>query len=201
MTVHLDPKALGLRATPAFFVLLWSTGFLGAKYGLPYAEPFTFLAVRMAIAALLLTALALLMKTPWPSSPVLAGHIAVSGILVHAGYLGGVFNAISLAMPAGIAALIVGMQPLLTAGLSGWLLGENIGLRQWLGLLLGFAGTCLVVLNQFGTTGASFAGIVSTLVALLADYQVARVRLELWCCRSPVSGSIRLIVCPNTLVT
>jgi len=163
-----DDRRLGLRATPVLFVLLWSTGFLGAKYGLPYAEPFTFLAIRMAIASVLLASLALLLRSPWPESPGRAAHIAIAGMLIHAGYLGGVFNAIYLGMPAGIAALIVGLQPLLTAALSGWLLGERVLPRQWLGLVLGLIGIALVVANRLGGEGTSLAGTVSTFLALIA---------------------------------
>ena len=168
MTEQAGVKALGLRTLPVLFVLLWSTGFLGAKFGLPYAEPFTFLAIRMAIAAALLTTLALILRSPWPANPAKGMHIAISGVLVHAGYLGGVFNAIDLGMPAGVAALIVGLQPLLTAALSGWLLGERVLPRQWLGLVLGLIGVAMVLGNRLGAEGTSLAGALSTFWALLA---------------------------------
>ncbi|KIQ53470.1 DMT family transporter, partial [Meiothermus taiwanensis] len=122
---------------PIIFVLLWSTGFVGAKFGLPYAEPFTFLWVRMLIVAGLLTALAGLLRSAWPRGWALNLHIGVSGLLLHAGYLGGVFFAISRGMPAGLAALIVGLQPILTALLAQPLLRERVGMVQWAGLLLG----------------------------------------------------------------
>ncbi|AWR85260.1 DMT family transporter [Meiothermus taiwanensis] len=130
---------------PIIFVLLWSTGFVGAKFGLPYAEPFTFLWVRMLIVAGLLTALAGLLRSAWPRGWALNLHIGVSGLLLHAGYLGGVFFAISRGMPAGLAALIVGLQPILTALLAQPLLRERVGMVQWAGLLLGFVGVGLVV--------------------------------------------------------
>ena len=153
---------------PAIFVLLWSTGFLGARFGLPYAEPFTFLALRMAIATVLLLTVAVLMRSPWPRGTRQSAHIAVAGLLVHAGYLGGVFNAIHLGMPAGIAALIVGLQPLLTAALAGWLLGERVLPRQWAGLLLGLLGITLVLSDRLGTGQANLGGVVAVVTALLA---------------------------------
>lgn len=140
-----------LRALlPFLFVFLWSTGFVGAKFGLPYAEPLTFLLVRYLLLLALMTSFALLSRAPWPRDPRQIIHIGVSGLLVHAFYLGGVFVAIKHGLPAGITALIVGMQPLLTACGAGALLGERVTPRQWLGLGLGFAGVALVVANKFG---------------------------------------------------
>lgn len=130
---------------PITFVLLWSTGFVGAKFGLPYAEPFTFLWVRMPMVAGLLSALAGVLRSAWPKGWALNLHISVSGLLLHAGYLGGVFYAISRGMPAGMAALIVGLQPILTALLAQPLLRERVSAVQWAGLLLGFGGVGLVV--------------------------------------------------------
>ena len=140
-----------LRALlPFLFVFLWSTGFVGAKFGLPYAEPLNFLLVRYLLLLALMTSFALLSRAPWPRDPRQIIHIGVSGLLVHAFYLGGVFVAIKHGLPAGITALIVGMQPLLTACGAGALLGERVTPRQWLGLGLGFAGVALVVANKFG---------------------------------------------------
>lgn len=130
---------------PVIFVLLWSTGFVGAKYGLSYAEPFTFLWVRMLIVVGLLAGLAILLGSHWPKGWALNLHIGVSGTLLHAGYLGGVFYAISQGMPAGLSALIVGLQPILTAILAQYLLREQVNLVQWAGLLLGLVGVALVV--------------------------------------------------------
>lgn len=135
---------------PFFFVFLWSTGFVGAKFGLPYAEPLTFLFVRYLLIGALMIGFALLTRAPWPSGRRQVFHIAVSGLLVHAIYLGGVFTAIGHGLPAGITALVVGMQPLLTACGAGWLLGERVTARQWLGLVLGFAGVTFVVANKLG---------------------------------------------------
>lgn len=156
-------------AMPALFVVLWSTGFLGAKLGLPYIEPFTFLALRMLIAALLLLVVALLTGAPWPRQPVFVARIALAGLLNQAGYLGGVFYAVGEGMPAGIVALIVGVQPLLTAALAGPLLGERIGRTQWAGLALGLLGVALVIAGRESGGGRiTPAGLAAALAALLA---------------------------------
>lgn len=153
--------------TPFLFVFLWSTGFIGAKYGLPYAEPLTFLLTRYGLVLGLMTIFALATRAPWPRDVRQVFHIGVSGIFVHALYLGGVFVAIKHGLPAGITALIVGMQPLLTACGAGWLLGEQVSARQWLGLGLGFIGVTLVVANKLGNLPLG-AMMIPALVALLA---------------------------------
>lgn len=147
------PGPLLSAAMPLLFVVLWSTGFIGGKLGLPYAEPLTFLSIRYALVLALMIPLVLLTRAPWPRDPHQYLHIAVSGLLVHALYLGGVFSAIGAGLPAGIAALVVGMQPLLTALGAGWLLGERVVGRQWLGLAMGFGGVVLVVTGQRGAGG------------------------------------------------
>jgi len=157
------------RAAPLFFVLLWSTGFIGAKLGLPYAGPMTFLAVRFVLVTLLTAPLALLSGARWPRRPMLLIHIAVVGLLMQFIYLGGVFIGIAHGVPAGISALIVGLQPVLTAALAGLVLGETIRPRQWLGLGLGLVGVALVVINPAlfdpdrlgaaGITGLAMIGI------------------------------------------
>ena len=153
--------------TPFLFVFLWSTGFIGAKYGLPYAEPLTFLLTRYCLVLGLMTIFALATRAPWPRDARQIFHIGVSGIFVHALYLGGVFVAIKHGLPAGITALVVGMQPLLTACGAGWLLGERVSGRQWLGLGLGFVGVTLVVANKLGNLPLGTM-MIPALVALLA---------------------------------
>ncbi|MBC7905814.1 MAG: DMT family transporter [Rhodospirillaceae bacterium] len=130
---------------PAVFVVLWSTGFIGAKFGLPYAEPFTFLSLRFVAVIALLGGVAVVMRAPWPNDRRLVGHLAVSGLLVHGLYLGGVFAAIRDGLPSGLTALVVGLQPLLTAVVTGRLLGEVVSRRQWGGLALGLAGVAMVL--------------------------------------------------------
>lgn len=144
------------RAMPGVFVLLWSTGFIGAKYGLPYAEPFTFLALRFAVVLVLLGLLIAVVRAPFPAERRLWLHLAVSGLLVHAVYLGGVFAAIRHGVPSGLTALVAGLQPLLTAAVAAPLLGESVGRWQWAGLVLGFVGVGMVLSTRL--TGISFDG-------------------------------------------
>jgi drug/metabolite transporter (DMT)-like permease len=154
------------RLYPFLFVFLWSTGFIGAKFGLPYAEPLSFLLTRYGLVIALMTAIAVATRAPWPDDPAQWLHIGVSGVLVHAIYLGGVFVAIKHGLPAGITALVVGIQPLLTGLGAGWLLGEKVSARQWIGLGLGFAGVGLVVSGKFGDAALG-PMLIPALVALL----------------------------------
>ncbi|WP_100638498.1 DMT family transporter [Marinobacter salexigens] len=154
---------------PALFVWLWSTGFIGAKYGLPYAEPFTLLLIRMLLTLGILVVLAGVLKTRWPGWRA-AGHLAVTGLLVHGCYLGGVYYAIQGGMPSGIVSLVVGLQPLVTAGVAVLVLKEAISWRQWLGLGFGLVGVTLVLLEKFagaGNPGAAFS-LWTLIWALLA---------------------------------
>ena len=148
-----EGKASGARIwlamLPAVFVFLWSTGFVAGKYGMPHAGPFTFLALRYLIVIVLLTGVSLAMRAPWPSRREI-GPIALSGLFVHAGYLGGVFAALSVGVEAGVISLVAGLQPVLTAALAGPLLGETVTRRQWIGLVMGLAGVTLVVWTKLG---------------------------------------------------
>jgi len=168
MTRKFDSKSFLLVLAPGLFVLLWSTGFIGAKFGLPYAEPLTFLLVRFAFVIGLLGILALILRRPWPHRPIQWFHIAVAGSLLHGGYLSGVFLAIHTGMPAGVVALIVGIQPLLTAFLSASMVGERVRSKQWAGLVLGFAGVTLVVWEKLGVSGISAAGLAFSALALFS---------------------------------
>ena len=124
------------RLYPFLFVFLWSTGFIGAKLGLPHAEPLSFLLTRYGLVITLMLIIALATRAPWPEKRRDWLHIGISGVLVHAVYLGGVFVAIKHGLPAGVTALVVGMQPLLTAFGAGWLLGP---LPAWLFCAMGYA--------------------------------------------------------------
>lgn len=157
-----------VRLMPMLFVVLWSTGFIGAKFGLPYVEPLTFLSVRYVLVIGLMTLLALAMRAPWPASPREAIHIGVTGLLVHAVYLGGVFMSIHHGLPAGVSALVVGMQPLLTAALAGVLLGERVSARQWTGLALGFGGVALVVGSKANVDGIGADALAHMLIPAVA---------------------------------
>ena len=137
---------------PSLFVWLWSTGFIGAKYGLPFAEPFTLLLIRMLFTLALLAGLAWFLKARWPGWRGV-GHLAVTGLLVHGCYLGGVYYAIEEGMASGIVSLVVGLQPLVTAGVAILVLKERVSARQWVGLVLGLLGVTLVLLEKFGASG------------------------------------------------
>jgi drug/metabolite transporter (DMT)-like permease len=165
-------RGAAIAVAPVVFVLLWSTGFVGAKYGLPYAEPFTFLALRLALAGVLLAGLATVLRAAWPAGRQQVGRAGVAGLLLHAGYLGGVFFAIDHGLPAGVAAVVVSLQPVLTAALATRLLGERLVAVQWLGLVLGVGGVVLVLapgLARAAGEEGSFppVGVVSTVLALL----------------------------------
>ncbi|MDZ7747598.1 MAG: DMT family transporter [Halofilum sp. (in: g-proteobacteria)] len=149
------------------FVALWSTGFVGAKYGLPWAGPFDFLAIRFAVVAVLLLAVSLVWRAPWPADRRAWAHIAVAGLLLHGVYLGGVFAGIDAGVPAGITALIVGTQPVLTAFAVGPLLGERLRPHQWAGFALGFVGLVLVVGEQLALPAAGRAGGIAAIVLAL----------------------------------
>lgn len=157
---------------PALFVVLWSTGFIGSKLGAPYSEPFTFLAVRFSMAAVLMLAIGLWFRVQWPSTPQRIFHAAVVGILIHGTYLGGVFWAIDNGVPAGVSALIVSLQPLVAGLAAGPMLGEKISFRQWAGLVLGFVGVAMVVGQKLNfDTDLSIgdgAGLIACLISMLA---------------------------------
>jgi drug/metabolite transporter (DMT)-like permease len=159
-------RAALVAGAPWLFVLLWSTGFIGARFGLPFIEPFTFLGIRFAIAAALLALIALALRAPWPRRDQLP-RIAVAGLLLHAGYLGGVFFAVDRGMTAGLSALIVSLQPVLTALFAGSALGERVTGRQWAGLALGLVGVALVVGEQLLAPGAVPVVTGATLTACL----------------------------------
>jgi drug/metabolite transporter (DMT)-like permease len=139
-------------SAPAVFVLLWASGFIGAKFGLPYAEPMTFLTIRMVLVVGLLGLIVLVTRPAWPTWMGVL-HSAIVGLLVHGAYLGGVFESIDHKLPAGFTALVVSLQPVLTSTLANRLLGERVVLRQWAGLALGIVGVYLVV--QGRTEGAT----------------------------------------------
>jgi drug/metabolite transporter (DMT)-like permease len=155
-----------LSPIPIFFVLLWSSGFIVAKFGLPFAPPLTFLILRCASVLLVLVPCVMIWKAPWPDAAGI-GHIAVAGLLLQAGYLSGVWCAIKLGMPAGLSALIVGMQPILTAAFAP-LIGEKVRPRQWLGLLFGMTGVALVVAAKMTLVGLSTSAILLCLMALVS---------------------------------
>ena len=153
-------------AAPGLFVLLWSSGFVFAKLGLAYAEPLTFLSIRMIAVVALLGVILALTRPKWPNAAGIA-HSAVTGLMVHGLYLGGVFVAIENGVSAGLAALIVSLQPVLTSTIANRWLGERVVARQWLGLALGLLGVYLVLSEKTGAGGATGFGWLSVTMALL----------------------------------
>ena len=148
-------------AAPAIFVVLWASGFIGAKYGLPYAPPLTFLTVRMGGVVLVIGLVIAATRPALPSREAVL-HSAVTGLLVHGCYLGGVFVAINHGLPAGFAALVVSLQPILASTLASRLLGERVAPRQWLGLALGVLGVYFVVHGHTGGEAPLFAWLSAT---------------------------------------
>src|SRR4029077_498774 len=157
---------LAIATAPALFVLLWSTGFIGARYGLPYIEPLTFLAVRMVFVVVIMAGIALAGGARWPHANEI-GHSLVAGSLVHGLTLGGVFTAISQGVPAGISALILGLQPIVTSILANRLMGEKITRLQSIGLALGLVGVLLVLHDRNIVLAGSVLGWVASFLSLI----------------------------------
>jgi drug/metabolite transporter (DMT)-like permease len=157
-----------IRAMPLVFVLIWSTGFIVARYGMPLAPPMTFLALRYAFSILCFLPWIMLAGVSWPRTREQWLHLSVTGVLMHGGYLGGVWAAVKAGMGSGLVALIVGLQPVLTAF---WLssTGGHVSRRQWAGLALGFTGLVLVVSRKFGAGGeATMLNLGLAILALLS---------------------------------
>ena len=161
-------ETVSLKAMPAVFVFLWSTGFIGAKLGLPYIEPLTFLAVRFILCVILMLPVVLLTRTHWPVRKRDYLHISIGGLLMHGGDLGFVFMSIAAGTSAGVSALIVGIQPLIVAALAGFLLQERVSLQKWIGLLLGLSGVFLVVFNKLAIGEGTFFGMGLSFIALIS---------------------------------
>jgi len=158
-----------LRAMPWVFVGIWSTGFVVARLGMPHGPPFGFLAWRFGLSVLVFLVWIGLSGARWPKTRVQWMHLAVTGAFLHAGYLGGVWTAVKAGMGAGMAALLVGLQPLLTAlwvSYSGH--EQRLHLRQWLGLLIGLAGVVMVVWHKLGQGEVNAANAAMVLAALLS---------------------------------
>ena len=167
--IEVNLRGLKLASfAPILFVVLWSTGFVGAKYGLPYADPFIFLSVRVLIAALLLFAIAALLKSPIAIGKSAISSSALIGFFLHACYLGGVFFAISKGLPAGVAAVVTSVQPVLVSLLAVRVLGETLKPKQIVGLFLGFVGVITVLAPSFKEE-IPISGVVAILVALLGS--------------------------------
>ncbi|MGZ5847957.1 MAG: DMT family transporter [Ramlibacter sp.] len=160
-------QQLLVRAMPAVFVLIWSTGFIVARYGMPHAPPMKFLAMRYLLSAVCFLLWAAAARAAWPRDRVQLAHLAITGVFMHAGYLGGVWAAVKAGMGAGLAALLVGLQPVLTAI---WVAsrGGTVARRQWAGLALGLGGLLLVVWQKLGFGEVHPHNLLFALVALLS---------------------------------
>lgn len=156
-----------IAITPALFVILWSTGFIGMRYGAPHAEPFTFMMWRMAVVVSILAVVVMAMRAPWPSTLGEVGHIALAGLLVHATYLSGVLYAINLKLPLGFVALLTGLQPILTGVFANLYLHEKLNARQWAGMALGLGGVVLVVMSKFTLGNVNAPALGCAGIALL----------------------------------
>lgn len=156
------------RYFPALFVILWSTGFIAARLGMPYAQPLSFLTIRYIMAIIILGGLALLARAHWPGWR-LAAHSMVVGVLLHGIYLGAVFWSIDHGLPAAIAAMIVGLQPIMVALLANSIFGESISRRHWVGLFIGVLGLVFVLAPKFGI-GDSGITMVNVLTCILAMF-------------------------------
>jgi drug/metabolite transporter (DMT)-like permease len=166
---EVDLRGLTLsKFAPALFVLLWSTGFVGAKYGLPYADPFIFLSVRILIAAFILFVIALVMKLPIAIGTSAIRRSSLIGFFLHACYLGGVFYSISKGLPAGVAAVVTSLQPVLVSLLAVKILGEQLKAQQVVGLVIGLIGVVLVLGPTFDEDIPVSSGI-GILVALIGS--------------------------------
>ena len=154
-----------LAAAPLAFVLLWSTGFIVAKYAAPHAPPLTFLLYRFAGAIAILLPIIAVTRAPWPRTASTWRDVIIVGVLLQATYLGGVWVAIALGMPAGVSALLVGAQPLLTAGLV-FTIGERASRLQWAGLVIGFAGIALVLSDRLTLAGIALPALAVNFLAL-----------------------------------
>jgi drug/metabolite transporter (DMT)-like permease len=164
MKHHQDSAAA--RAAPVLFGVLWSTGFIGTKYVINNAEPLTYLAIRMAVVVGLMVVIAAIARPKWPDRAGIV-HSAAAGILVHGFYLGGTAIAIAHSIPAGLSALIPGLQPILTSTIANRWLGERVTPLQWGGLLVGLGGVVLILHNR-PMTGEAGLGWLASIVSLVS---------------------------------
>ncbi|MEW5423695.1 DMT family transporter [Amorphus sp. 3PC139-8] len=181
-------RGLVTQAMPIVFVVLWSTGYIGSKFGAPYAEPFTFLTARFVLVSALMGLAIVVTRARWPSDRTALLHSVVIGMMMHGLYLGGVFWAIANGMPAGVSALIVALQPIATAIGAALVLGERLSTRTLIALVVGIVGVALVLgprftLSASGITPATIAAVVVAMIAISAStiYQKRVVTdLNLW---------------------
>ena len=163
-----------LVVVSALFIFFWASGFVAAKYGLPYAEPFTLMAARFVVATAIMVPACFILKASWPATFRAAIHIMIAGIGIQVIYLAGVYYGLRLGASTGVTAIVVGLQPLLTGVLAGFVLRERISRNNWIGLLLGFVGLALVVWDRIASPtdtlwalGALLAGLIGITLGTL----------------------------------
>lgn len=148
------------------FIFFWASGFVAAKYGLPYAEPFTLMTARFVVASAIMVPACFVLKTEWPGTRR-AIHILIAGFGIQAVYLSGVYYGLSLGVSTGVTALVVGLQPLLTGVLAGFVLNEQITRRNWIGLVLGFVGLALIVWDRVASPTDTLWGLAALIIGLI----------------------------------
>lgn len=167
-------RSLSILAIPPLFVFLWSTGFIGARYVMPYASPFAFLSLRYALSIVLVGGYALATRATWPTGREF-WIACLIGVLIHAAYLSSVFVAVKGGFPSGFAGLIVGLQPLMTAVLAGLIIGEKMHLNQWVGLAIGLLGVGLVLGPRIAGAGIGVAGHALIVIGGVAGFSLGTV--------------------------
>ena len=185
--------SLFLRVAPALFVLLWSTGWLAARAAMPYAEPLTFLTLRYIFAALVLAAISVAMSVEWPRDRRTIGHALISGVPLHAMYFAGVWWSVMHGLPVAISGLISALQPILTALLAPYLVGEKITRAQWLGVMLGFAGIAMVLSPALAALPPGKLDAVLTPLAVNVIGMVGATLGTFYSKRFVTSGDLRVV--------
>ena len=191
MSAPSPPESRRAAAAAALFIFFWASGFIAAKYGFPYAEPFTFLAIRFVIGSAVLVPMCIVWKVAWPRTARDIGHAAAAGTMVQSCYLVGVYYGIYLGISTGVIALVVGLQPLLTAAFAGLALAERVTPRQWFGLVLGFAGLALVVADKATTAGVS-AGAFAIAAFGLVSITVGTLYQKRFCASFDIRSSVAI---------
>ena len=200
----IEPRTRSSALLQPLLVLLWSTGFIGARLALPHAEPLTFLGLSYALVIVAMGAVVLMTGARWPRGWRQLAHLAISGTLMHGVYLGGVFIAIHRGLPVGLTALVVAMQPLLTAGCATWLHGPRVDAREWGSLGLGLVGVAMVVgsvLQVDGVSPSALAPMLVPAVAALLGITVGTLYQRAFCPRFDLATGTLVQIVPSLLLT
>ena len=179
---------LGILAAVTF-VIIWSTGFIGARATMPYAEPFFLLTIRFAATVILLLPVVWLLRKPWPPMGGAWGHLAIASLLIHAGYLGGVFVAIDLGLQANATAIIVSVQPILTAFLAVMLLRDRLSVRKTCGFVLGICGVLLTVYGKL-TAGLGTSQTIILATLALVSISIGTLYQKRFCSNLPILSGL-----------